>query len=150
MPQLSMHSPLGDLTVSEEDLHLVSLDWGWSRDQTPTPLLRQTVARLQAYFSGEATPSFDDLPMQPSGTAYQKRVWSELKRIPPGQTRSYKDIAVQIASSPRSVGQANGANKLPILIPCHRVVGMAGLGGYSGAGGLETKKQLLRLEGCHV
>jgi len=147
VPQLSLHTPIGDLTVSEDDGCIVALDWGWGRDQTETPLLRESTDRLQAYFDGVAV-DFTDLPMRPAGTTYRQRVWAELRRIPRGQTRTYLDIARAIGGSPRSVGQANGANPVPILIPCHRVVAVTGLGGYSGEGGLEAKRHLLELEGA--
>lgn len=144
MPQLSLHSPIGDLTLSEADDAIVSLDWGWGRDQTATPLLRRAAASLQAYFDGTVTAF--DLPLAPPGTAFQQRVWRALRAIPPGATARYGDIARACGSAPRAVGQAVGANPIPILIPCHRVVAAAGPGGYSGAGGLATKQFLLSLE----
>lgn len=144
MPQLSFHTPIGDITVSEDAGRIVALDWGWGRDQTATPLLRRARAQLEAYFDG-AGFTFD-LPLAPAGTPYQQRVWAALCRIPPGQTRSYGEIARAAGGSPRSVGGASAANPIPILIPCHRVVASAGLGGYSGAGGPATKRALLALE----
>jgi len=145
VPQLSLHAPIGALTISQQDDHIVALDWGWGRDQQPTPLLMQVRNRLQAYFDG-AEVAFDDVPMSPAGTAYRQRVWAELRRIPRGTTISYQEIARRAGGSPRSVGQANGANPIPILIPCHRVVAAMGLGGYSGEGGLAVKRHLLELE----
>jgi methylated-DNA-[protein]-cysteine S-methyltransferase len=146
MPQLSLHSPIGDLTISEEDGALVALDWGWGRDQTVTPLLARAKSALQAYFDGEPLLP---LPLAPKGSAYRQRVWQALREIPPGKTRSYQEIARIAGGSARSVGGANAANPIAIFIPCHRVVGTAGLGGYSGAGGLETKRKLLALEQGH-
>ncbi len=143
MPQLSLHTPIGDLTLSEEAGALVALDWGWGRDQTPTPLLARARARLQDYFDGVLAAAEFDLPLAPSGTAFQRRVWAELRRIPPGVTRTYGELAQAVHSAARAVGQANGANPLPILIPCHRVVAAGGLGGYSAPGGIETKTWLL-------
>ncbi|MCX8133008.1 MAG: methylated-DNA--[protein]-cysteine S-methyltransferase [Roseococcus sp.] len=145
MPQLSLMTPLGDITLSEEDGVLVALDWGRGRDQAPTPLLREARDQLHDYFDGRRL-SFQ-LPLAARGTPYQRRVWAALSRIPPGQTRSYAEIAREIASSPRAVGQANARNPLPILIPCHRVVAADGsLGGYSGEGGVDTKRFLLEHE----
>lgn len=143
MPQLSLHTPIGDLTLSEEDGALVALDWGWGRDQTPTKLLTRARERLQAYFDGVRPAADFGLPLAPSGTAFQRRVWAELRRIPLGATRTYGELAAMVQSASRAVGQANGANPLPILIPCHRVVAAGGLGGYSAPGGLETKTWLL-------
>jgi methylated-DNA-[protein]-cysteine S-methyltransferase len=144
MPQLSLHTPLGDLTLSEDDGAIVALDWGWGRDQADTDLLLRGRAQLHAYFDG-SLQSFD-LPLAPAGSLYRQRIWSELARIPFGQTRSYSDIARAAGGSPRSVGGANGANPIPIIIPCHRVVSTTGLGGYSGGDGLATKRYLLALE----
>lgn len=144
MPQLSLHTPIGDVTVSEEDGAIVSLDWGWGRDQGETALLRRARAQLDAYFDG-ALIAFD-LPLAPPGTSYRRRVWEALRAIPFGQTRTYAEIAASAGGSARSVGQANGQNPIPILIPCHRVVARGGLGGYSGGMGLDTKRYLLTLE----
>ena len=144
MPQLSLHTPVGDLTVSEESGRIVALDWGWGRDQSETAVLLRAREQLHAYFDGEAATF--DLPLAPSGSPYRQRIWAELARIPFGRTRSYADIAKAAGGSPRSVGGANGANPIPIIIPCHRVVSTTGLGGYSGGDGLTTKRYLLALE----
>lgn len=146
MPQLSFHTPLGDLTLSEEGGAIVALDWGRGRDQEETPLLRRARDQLQDYFDGVRTGF--DLPLAPHGTDFQQKVWAALRTIPAGETRSYLDIAQQVGCrAPRAVGQANGANPIPILIPCHRVVAADGsLGGYSGGEGEATKRYLLDLE----
>jgi methylated-DNA-[protein]-cysteine S-methyltransferase len=144
LPQLSLHSPIGDITVAEEDGVIVSLDWGWGRDQGDTPLLRSAREQLHAYFDGTLTAF--DLPLAPVGTAYRRRVWQALCDIPYGQTRSYAEIAAVAGGSARSVGQANGCNPIPLIIPCHRVVASTHLGGYSGGDGLATKRWLLALE----
>jgi methylated-DNA-[protein]-cysteine S-methyltransferase len=148
MPQLSLHTPLGDLTLSEEDGAIVALDWGRGRDQTETSLLRRARDQLQDYFDGTRTAF--DLPLAPHGTDFQRRVWDALCTIPAGQTRSYADIAKQVGCrAPRAIGQANGANPIPILIPCHRVVAADGrLVGFGG--GIGRKAALLRLEGIDV
>ncbi|NHN89124.1 methylated-DNA--[protein]-cysteine S-methyltransferase [Acetobacter conturbans] len=148
MPQLSLHSPLGPLTLTEEDGAIISLDWGWGRDQTETPVLCEARDWLDKWFD---TPNGDfPLSLKPHGTAYQNKVWAAVAGIPAGETRTYKDIAEKVGGSPRSVGQAVGRNPIPILIPCHRVVGMHGLGGYSGDGGLDDKVWLLEFEGVVV
>lgn len=145
MPQLSLHSPVGDLTVSEADGRIVALDWGWARDQSPTPLLAAARTALDAYFDG--APEDFQLPLAPRGTAFQQRVWQAMRAIPRGATRTYGMLAAAAGGSARAVGVACGANPVPILIPCHRVVAANGFGGYSGDGGVETKVALLRLEG---
>ncbi len=145
VPQRSLHTPIGDITVSEEDGAVVALDWGWGRDQASTPLLRAAESQLQAYFDGTLTAF--DLPLAPFGTPYRQRVWKALTDIPYGATRTYGEIAAVAGGSARSVGQANGNNPIPLIIPCHRVVAGSHIGGYSGGDGLETKRWLLALEG---
>ncbi len=142
MPQLSCLTPIGEVTVSEEDGAIVALDWGRGRDQDRTPLLLQAITQLQDYFDSRRTAF--DLPLNPSGSDFQRRVWTALRQIPPGETRSYGELARQLGSSARAIGQANGRNPIPILIPCHRVVASGGLlGGYSGGDGAGTKRWLL-------
>ncbi|MEO5374441.1 MAG: methylated-DNA--[protein]-cysteine S-methyltransferase [Alphaproteobacteria bacterium] len=148
MPQHSFDSPLGVLTVTEENGVVVSLDWGWPPDTEETSLLLRAEEQLDAYFQGEREAF--DLPLAPPGTTFQRRVWEVLRSIPHGETRSYGDLARSLATSPRAIGTACGRNPIPILIPCHRVVGASGsLGGYSGGEGLDTKKFLLDLERKH-
>lgn len=142
--QLSLHTPVGDITVSEDDGRIVAVDWGWGRDQAATPLLLRARDLLDAYFDGE--PVVFDLPLAPSGSPYRQAVWAELRRIPYGATRTYAEIAREAGGAPRSVGGANAANPIPILIPCHRVLATGGIGGYSGGEGLVTKRALLALE----
>jgi methylated-DNA-[protein]-cysteine S-methyltransferase len=144
VPQLSLHTPIGDTSVSEDDGAIVAIDWGWGSQQSPTHLLRRAHQQLDAYFDGDLTEF--DLPLAPIGTAYQQRVWRALCAIPYGATRSYLDIAHTAGGSPRSVGQANGNNPIPIVIPCHRVLATTHIGGYSGGDGLPTKRWLLALE----
>jgi methylated-DNA-[protein]-cysteine S-methyltransferase len=144
LPQLSLHSPIGDISVSEDAGAIVAVDWGWGRDQDATPLLRRAREQLHAFFDGELTDF--DLPLAPAGTPYRRRVWQALCAIPYGATRTYIDIARIAGGSARSVGQANGSNPIPLIIPCHRVVAMTHIGGYSGGEGLATKRYLLALE----
>lgn len=149
MPHITLHTPLGELTVFEEEGAIIALDWGRGvgpADAAPTPLLREAAAQLQDYFDGQRTQF--DLPLNPHGTEFRRKVWDALRRIPPGETRSYIDIAREVGCrSPRAIGQANGDNPIPIIIPCHRVVAADGsLGGYSGGEGLATKRYLLALE----
>ena len=141
MPQLSFHSPLGALTLSQEDEGLVALDWGWGCQQEETTLLRSARAQMHAYFDGELKDF--DLPLAASGTPFRLKVWAALRRIPFGATRTYAEIATEIGGCARAIGQANRHNPMPILIPCHRVVARAGIGGFTGEGGIETKRFLL-------
>ena len=142
-------SPVGTIALAAEEEALVRLYL--PNTPTPrlmphkTPLMEWAEGQLMEYFRGERQ-SFD-LPVAPQGTEFQTRVWQALREIPYGQTRSYGEIARQIGSPKgfRAVGMANHRNPLPILIPCHRVVGSNGkLTGY--AGGVELKGRLLELE----
>ncbi len=144
MPQLSFHTPLGALTLSEEDGTIVSLDWGFGRNQSQTPVLLRGREQVQAYFDG--TLRQFDLPLSPAGTPYRKRIWHALTELAYGQTVSYGAVASQVGGSARSVGVASGANPIPIIVPCHRVTASNGLGGYSGGEGPETKRWLLAFE----
>lgn len=145
MPQLSLLTTLGDITISQDGDAIVALDWGRGRDQEETPLLREAREQLHDYFDGKR--QVFSLPLAPYGSPFQQRVWQALCAIPYGETRSYADIARAIGSAPRAIGQANGANPIPLLIPCHRVVAADGtLGGYSGGDGPATKRFLLDLE----
>ena len=144
MPQISFHSPLGPLTVSEEEGAIVSIDWGWGRDQVGTPLLAAARAMLDEYFDGSRR-SFD-LPLRLAGTPYQGRVWAALLEIGFGETDTYGRLAARVGGSARSIGQANRSNPIPIIVPCHRVVASSGLGGYTGGVGIDAKRYLLQHE----
>ncbi len=113
------------------------------------PLLTQAMRELAEYFAGERQRF--TLPLEPHGTAFQLRVWKVLESIPYGETRSYTWVARKVGQpkAVRAVGAANGRNPLPIVVPCHRVIGASGeLVGYGG--GLPLKKLLLDLEARHV
>lgn len=145
MPTLSLHSPLGPLTLSEDEGRITRLDWGWSAASEETGLLSLARDQLADYFDGRRQDFA--LPLAPAGTDFQRRVWKALYGIPYGEIRSYGDIAGTLSSSPRAVGTACGRNPIPVIIPCHRVVGADGrLTGYSGGDGLATKEFLIELE----
>lgn len=148
-------SPVGVLTLLAEEDALLGL---WIAGQKfhgsallqaarrgDCPALRAAEDWLARYFAGQA-PDPWALSLRPAGTAFQRRVWEALRRIPYGATRSYGDLARELGTSPRAVGAAAGRNPISILIPCHRLVGADGnLTGY--AGDLAVKEALLRLEG---
>ena len=147
-------SPVGRLLLAGSDaLSLIAFPRGANgiepqADWRPSdaPFLRETAAQLGEYFRGERREF--DLDLKPTGTAFQLSVLNALATIPYGETRSYGEIAAQIGrpKAVRAVGAANGRNPLPIVIPCHRVIGADGrLTGFGG--GLETKRYLLDLEG---
>lgn len=146
---LTVASPLGPLTLTSNGEAIVRVAF---RDESMTGgmtgadcLLRRAAAQLDAYFAGDRKDF--DLPLAPAGSPFQKRVCQAMSAIPPGQTRTYGELADDLGGSARAVGRACGANPIPVLIPCHRVLAAkGGLGGYSGAGGLKTKVFLLKLE----
>ena len=143
----TVESPLGPLTLVAEDGALTRLRWGRAAREDASNLLARAAADLAAYFAGEM-PDFD-LPVAPRGTEHDRKVWRAMQRISAGEVRTYGEIAREIASSPRAVGNACGRNPIPIIVPCHRIVGAGGaIGGYSGQGGAETKRFLLGLEGA--
>ena len=146
MPSLSISSPVGNLVIDEQGDAITAIRWADERTSNGSPLLAEVARQLDAYFRGKLA-NFD-LPLHPAGTDFERRVWSAMRTIPYGETRCYGDLAGAIGSAPRAVGGACGKNPIPIVIPCHRVLAKAGLGGYSGSGGLKTKQALLTLEGA--
>ena len=143
----TVESPLGPLALEARDGALAALRWGRAAREDDSNLLAQAAAELAAYFSGDRY-SFD-LPVAPEGTGHDRKVWRAMRDIPHGETRTYGDIARAIGSGAQAVGNACGRNPIPIIIPCHRIVGANGaIGGYSGQGGAETKRFLLGLEGA--
>lgn len=143
-----MDSPIGGLRLHASAGLLTAIEFEAEPlgRPAPDPLLDDAQQQLQEYFTG-GRRSFD-LPLANDGTEFQRKVWGELRRIPFGETASYGEIARRLGYEPvisRAVGAANGANPLPIVVPCHRVVGSDGsLTGY--AGGVERKRVLLELE----
>jgi methylated-DNA-[protein]-cysteine S-methyltransferase len=145
VPFIVVDSPFGPLTVNERDGAIVSLDWRDAPHGASTPLLDGAARQLAAYFDGRLR-SFD-LPLAPEGTPYLRKIWRRLATIPYGKTVTYGALARATSTAPRAVGQACGRNPTPIIIPCHRVVGLKGaMVGYSGFGGLDTKQRLLEFE----
>ena len=114
-------------------------------------LAREAFLQLKGYCKN-AHAGFD-LPLQAAGSAFQKRVWRELQRIPSGQVKTYGDIAARLKTSPRAVGNACRRNPIALVVPCHRVVSAQGIGGYSGATSgpeIRRKRQLLQHEGLEI
>ena len=144
---VTLETEIGPLTVTEADGAIAALDWG-ARAARParTPLLNEAARQIKAYLAGRLTEF--DLPVTLSGSEFQRRVFAAMRAIPYGRVMSYGDLARAVDSAPRAVGGACGANRVAILVPCHRVVASGRrLGGYGGPGGLATKRYLLGLEG---
>lgn len=146
-------SPIGTLRLVSDGEHLVAIEFEGMHDRDDNdleagdPVLQACARQLTEYFAGKRTRF--RLPLAPGGTEFQRSVWKALETIPYGQLNSYADIAAVIGKprAMRAVGAANGRNPIPIVVPCHRVVGSDGsLTGF--AGGLETKRRLLELEGA--
>ena len=146
MESLSISSPIGNLVLDEDGGAIVAIRWAEDRRGNGSPLLAEAARQLDAYFAGKL--SRFELPLRPAGSDFEQRVWSAMQAIPYGETACYGDLAERIRSAPRAVGRACGKNPVPIVIPCHRVLAKAGMGGYSGQGGLKTKQALLTLEGA--
>ena len=142
-------TPLGIVQAVASRQHLLELNLIPAMDlAVPDPeneVLDRTEEWLERYFSGIAAAP-DELPLAPDGTDFQRKVWQILRTIPYGRTRTYGGIARAIAPemSPQAIGRAVGANPIPVIIPCHRVVAANGPGGYSG--GLPVKQYLLDRE----
>lgn len=155
MKYARIQSPIGTLLITGDESGLCHIGFGegkhilhpaddWS--ESGCVILDETEKQLAEYFNGKRTRF--DLALNPAGTTFQKEVWRELQQIPYGTTISYGELAKRVGrpKASRAVGAANGANPIPIVIPCHRVIGCDGsMTGY--AGGLRIKTSLLRLEG---
>ncbi len=141
---IAVETQFGRLGVEETAGAITRLVWN-GRDEGPeTPLLQEAAAQLTAYDQGRLDRF--DLPYHVSGSAFQQQVCDLMYAIPLGETRTYGDIAKELGQPAQPVGQACGANPIPVIIPCHRVLAANGLGGFSGDGGIETKVALLRHE----
>jgi len=149
--QAKLRTPFAVLGIKTEEDWLTAIDYLPVDTPVLTPqtsLAKEVYKQLQAYL---AEPGFIfDLSLHISGTTHQRRVWQAIQAIPSGETSSYAEIATQLHSAPRAVGRACGANRIPIIIPCHRVISKnGGLGGFMNASDgdpLEIKRWLLRHE----
>lgn len=150
MASITVASPLGPLSVDESDGAIVRLRWRAAAKDDATPVLRRAAEQLTAYF--HAGLRAFDLPLAPAGSPFEQAVWDLMLEIPLGEACTYGEMAADlnekgIAAAAQPVGNACGSNPIPIIIPCHRVVAASGgMGGYSGDGGLVTKRWLLEHE----
>lgn len=143
----SLESPFGSIGVVEGDGAIVRVFWDAPAQPPETPVLREALKQLSAYFLGELRRF--DLPLAPAGSDFVQQVCEQMSAIPYGETRTYGEIANILGVAAQPVGKACGANPIPIIIPCHRVMGANNqLTGFSGKGGVETKVALLKLEGA--
>jgi methylated-DNA-[protein]-cysteine S-methyltransferase len=145
-----IESPVGRLALESDDDCVTSVRWAsageGARGKAPNAVLKEATRQLDRYFKRKLNRF--DLPVLARGTDYQKRVWAMMRDIPFGETATYGSMAIALGSGPRAVGMACGRNPIPIIVPCHRVLGAGGKeGGFSGGRGLPTKRQLLAIEG---
>ncbi len=145
MPVTEIDTWLGRMSIHETDGTITQLLWNGSGRKEETPVLKEAAAQLQAYMNGKLEKF--DLPLSPKGGDLHQAVFRAMLAIPFGETRTYGDIARELDTYGQPVGQACGANPIPIIIPCHRILSANGLGGFSGSGGTETKIALLKHEG---
>lgn len=146
-----LNTPIGWLRIKEQEGRLVDIEFiskkPTTRD-TPSVLEKKAEAQITKYFHGKSKKF--SLALNLAGTAFQQRVWQALLQIPYGQVKTYGQLAKELKSSARAVGNACRANPVPIVVPCHRIVAASGIGGYAGktAGPvLERKRWLLAHEG---
>ncbi|MEO0893736.1 MAG: methylated-DNA--[protein]-cysteine S-methyltransferase [Pseudomonadota bacterium] len=144
--ELSIPTPVGDVTVISDGAAITGLAWRTAPSPQETPELLEACAQLKAYFEGELTTF--DLPLRVRGSNAQKEVCAQMAAIPFGETLTYGDIAASVGLPAQAVGAACGGNPIPVIIPCHRVLGATSLGGFSGGVGIDTKVWLLRHEGA--
>ena len=149
MPGVSLTTPVGRLWIASDGSALVGVRWVESDDPGEAEedgVSRETARQLEGYFAGELT-SFD-VPLRfVGGSAFERQIWEAMRAIPFAETRTYGDLAAQTGGVARAVGGACGRNPIPIVVPCHRVVGAGGrMVGFSGGAGVETKMRLLDLE----
>lgn len=144
MPSLTLATPTGPFTLIEREGALVGARWGGAAGGEATPLLLAAAAQVAEYFAG--TRQAFDLPLRITGSAAQQAACAAMRAIPLGETRTYGALARDLGVSAQAMGQLCGGNPLPLLVPCHRVLGAQGLGGFSAPGGVETKVWLLKFE----
>jgi methylated-DNA-[protein]-cysteine S-methyltransferase len=146
MRQAAFDGPLGRLILTEEAGRIVRLRWSRAEpDGEGSALLDEAVRQLGEYFTGDRTVFDLPLAIAPGLTG---QVMQSMRAIPFGHTRTYGDLARELGVPAQAVGQACGANPIPVIVPCHRILAATGLGGFSAQGGVETKVALLKHEGA--
>ena len=148
MLSASFYTKIGLLSISEANGSIVSLNWEEKekkrKNNAVSRLIKEARRQVEAFLDGNLVVF--NLPLSPTCSLFQRKVYNQLSNICYGKVRTYGDIAKSIHNSPRAVGNACASNPIPIIIPCHRVLSKTSLGGYSGIGGVETKRFLLDLE----
>jgi methylated-DNA-[protein]-cysteine S-methyltransferase len=144
----SLHNKFGWFSLVEEEGWITQLLWEDHTKGFRSDVLKEGLNQLEAYFAGKLTKF--DLPLAPKGTEFQQQVYRIMQDIPFGDVLTYGEVAKKLGVPAQPIGQACGSNPIPVIIPCHRIVGTGNLGGFSGMGGVETKVRLLRHEGANA
>ena len=144
----SLHNTFGWFSLVEENGQITQLLWEDRNAGFRSDVLKEGLNQLDAYFAGKLTRF--DLPLAPNGTEFQQQVYRVMQDIPFGEVLTYGEVAKKLGVPAQPIGQACGSNPIPVIIPCHRIVGTGNLGGFSGLGGVEMKVQLLRHEGANA
>ena len=144
---ISFVTIFGWITASEEEGNIIEIKFSKKKNIGKSKVLKQLKKEIKFFFSKSKKKI--KLPLKIQGSKLQKKIWNELKKIPYGKTKSYGEISKKLKTSPRYVGNVCGQNRHLLVIPCHRVIRSDGkLGGFSGTGGIKTKKKLLKFEGA--
>jgi methylated-DNA-[protein]-cysteine S-methyltransferase len=144
----SLQNKFGWFSLVEESGRITQLLWQERTEGFRSDVLKEGLNQLDAYFAGELTTF--NLPLSPKGTDFQQQVYRVMQDIPFGEVLTYGEVAKKLGVPAQPIGQACGSNPIPVIIPCHRIVGTGHLGGFSGLGGVEMKVQLLRHEGANA
>ena len=144
MPRLTIDTPTGPFTLIERDGAITAAHWGADDGADETPLLAMAAGQVAEYFAG--TRRAFTLPLRIEASAAQQAACAAMAAIPMGETRTYGEIARELKVSAQAMGQLCGHNPIPLIVPCHRVLGASGLGGFSAPEGVETKVWLLKHE----
>ena len=142
---LTLSTPTGPFTISVWDGAIVGARWG-DGGMDHSSLLDEAASQVAAYFAGSRRVF--DLPLRIDASPAQQAACTAMAAIPMGETRTYGELAKALKASAQAMGQLCGGNPIPVIVPCHRVLGASGLGGFSAPGGVETKVWLLRHEGA--
>ena len=145
MKRIAIKTKIGWVTAFEENNKIFQIKFGKTKKQSSTKVLKNFKKNLLKYFKKKT--NFIITNYELVGNSTQKKIWNEMKKIKKGKTKSYGELAKKFNLSPRHVGKICGQNKLPLIIPCHRVIRSDGsLGGFSATGGIKLKKKILQFE----
>ncbi len=140
----AVDTPVGRLVLTQQNQAIIRVGWSNQKADHATPLLEDAIDQINQYFAGQRKQF--QIPLDYQCGEFQKSACEQMDQIAYGETLTYGELAKLLNTSAQAVGNACGGNPFPLIIPCHRVLGSKGLGGYSGNGGIETKLELLKHE----